>query len=235
MGLQHVQGMIDGCLKEEPEEAMHAHAQSLDVHELLHIPHLPQSRQQRHYQTLKEIMAEIDGTTSNPIDLTDSQSRKAKLKPLEKLNKVSLKFLKFAEDVRPPYIGTYTRLTSRHSMVKLARNPVRRGLPDTNYDYDSEAEWEEPVEGEDLDSEGDEEEDDEEEGNEMEGFLDDEDATTAKRRPLMGNMEPISTGICWDGPDGSMPDIDIPDLDRRLLRLDALLGEIPARTLFTHD
>ena len=76
-------------------------------------------------------------------------------------------------------------------------------MPDTNYDYDSEAEWEEPGEGEDLLSEGEEEVDDEDDGD-MEDFLDDEETADAKskRRPLLGDLQPSCTGLCWtDDPD----------------------------------
>ncbi len=71
-----------------------------------------------------------------------------------------------------------------------------------DYDYDSEGEWEEPGEGEDLDSEG-EEEIESEDGDDMEGFLDDEDVADSakalqKRRLVTGDLEPISTGLCWE-------------------------------------
>lgn len=86
-------------------------------------------------------------------------------------------------------------------------------MPNTNYDYDSEAEWEDPGEGEDLVSE-DEEPDADEDEDEMDGFLDDEDAADAKpkRRALLGDLEPSSTGICWsenEGPDLSSYAIDM--------------------------
>ncbi|KAK4690573.1 hypothetical protein P7C71_g6245, partial [Lecanoromycetidae sp. Uapishka_2] len=112
-------------------------------------------------------------------------------------------FLMFYQDVRPPYIGTYTRLQDGRSISQIARDPFSRTLPATNYDDDSEGEWEEPEEGEDLDSEGEEELGDDEDEGEMEGFLDDEEAADAraiKRRPVLGDMEPICTGVCWEGP-----------------------------------
>ncbi|KAL9033779.1 MAG: hypothetical protein Q9214_007347, partial [Letrouitia sp. 1 TL-2023] len=108
----------------------------------------------------------------------------------------------FAEDVRPPYIGTFTKLQDNQKAAKLCRNPFSRSLPNTNYDYDSEAEWEDPGEGEDLDSEG-EEENESEEGDDMDDFLDDEDAgdgsrQSLKRRPMIADLEPTSTGLCWE-------------------------------------
>ncbi|KAL4894572.1 chromatin assembly factor 1 subunit A-domain-containing protein [Aspergillus ambiguus] len=115
------------------------------------------------------------------------------------LKRVTMKSFRFGEDVRPPYQGTYTRRLPEASAYKMMRNPFYRGLPETNYDYDSEAEWEEPEEGEDLDSE--EEEEGSEDGeDDMDGFLDDEDDQLAgKRRPIVGDLEPVCSGIRWQG------------------------------------
>lgn len=148
---------------------------------------------------VREIMTEFySGNASKPIDLTtDSQNSQIK-RTGDLLRKIPMKLLQFQEDVRPPYRGTYTSRPVT-GMTKLARNPMRRDLPDTNYDYDSEAEWQEDEDAEDLKSEGDEEEeaDDDED---MEGFLDDENDETANSRRLVlqGDLEPISTGLCWE-------------------------------------
>ncbi|KAJ5836708.1 Chromatin assembly factor 1 subunit A [Penicillium robsamsonii] len=108
----------------------------------------------------------------------------------------------------PPYQGTYTRRVSELSTRRLARNPYHRGLPDTDYDYDSEAEWEEPEEGEELDSEEEDEGSDEGE-DDLEGFLDDEDDALAegKRRLIVGDLEPVSTGIKWES-NGVEPEME---------------------------
>ncbi|KAE8416385.1 chromatin assembly factor 1 subunit A-domain-containing protein [Aspergillus pseudocaelatus] len=114
------------------------------------------------------------------------------------LKKVRMKSLKFGEDVRPPYQGTYSKHLPESSAYKMMRNPFYRGLPETNYDYDSEAEWEEPEEGEELDSE--EEEEMSEDGeDDMDGFLDDEDdqLVDGKRRLIVGDLEPVCSGIQW--------------------------------------
>ena len=183
-----------------------ASASVLDMQTLLHIaPHRKRLRY-RATPNVKDIVARMHGTSRHPIDLTESSDDR--LKPADLLRSVSMKVLKFAEDVRPPYIGTYTKLTDHTVISKLSRNPFGRDLPETNYDYDSEAEWEEPGEGEDLNSEG-EEELDEEEEDEMEGFLDDEEAAdvrAVKRRPLLGDLEPTCTGLCWTG-QPSAPDL----------------------------
>lgn len=143
--------------------------------------------------SMAEIVDRINGSADNPIDVDNDSN----VKPLELLKQVSMKYLHFGEDVRPPYFGTYTKHHDPEQERKVARNPTFRGLADLNYDYDSEAEWEEPGEGEDLDSEG--EEDLEEEGEEdLDGFLDDDDDLEVKRRLLNGDQEPVSTGLCWE-------------------------------------
>lgn len=165
----------------------------------------------RHYvrnpcRSVKEVVERFQNTFQNPIDLTSSSLKNATQNPTSMLKCISIKYLKFAEDVRPPYIGTYSKSLSVSVASRLCKNPFSRSLPATNYDYDSEAEWEDPGEGEDLESEGEEEAVDDEEGDEMEGFLDDEDVgdgilgANIKRRPLIGDLEPSSTGLCWENP-----------------------------------
>jgi hypothetical protein len=73
-----------------------------------------------------------------------------------------LKFLKFFEDYRPPYRGTWSKPKSKFISGRL---PFGKDETHLNYEVDSEAEWEEEAEdGEDLDSvaKDDEEEDAEE-------------------------------------------------------------------------
>jgi chromatin assembly factor 1 subunit A len=95
----------------------------------------------------------------------------------------------------------HTQVVPLNGISRLARNPLRRDLPNTNYDYDSEAEWVEDEDAEDLNSEG-EEEDVEmgEDAEEMDGFLDDEgdEMANSKRLVLQGDLEPVSTGLCWE-------------------------------------
>jgi chromatin assembly factor 1 subunit A len=70
-----------------------------------------------------------------------------------------LKFLKFFEDYRPPYHGTWSKPKSK---LVSGRHPFGKDESHLNYEVDSEAEWEEEAEdGEDLDSvaKDDEEED----------------------------------------------------------------------------
>ena len=157
---------------------------------------------------VREIMAEILGNKRQPIDLTtDSQMSKIQ-NARALLKKVPYKILSFAEDVRPPYKGTYT-LESTLGVQKMARNPFSRGLPQVNYDYDSEAEWEEPEDGEDIESDGEEEEDPADGEEDLAEFLDDAEADTAniRRLAIQGDLEPISTGICWEDRKGRNPNV----------------------------
>ncbi|KAI4112444.1 MAG: hypothetical protein LQ345_006412 [Seirophora villosa] len=173
--------------------------------EMLRLSPYKRRKLNRPHQSVREIVEHVHGTSHKPIDLTDPQKYKASQHPIDALKTVSTRILKFAEDVRPPYIGTYSRVQDPAVARTMCRNPFARSLPFTDYDYDSEAEWEEPGEGEDLDSEG-EEEAESENGDDMEGFLDDEDAadgprTGQKRRLLVGDLEPASTGLCWEDAD----------------------------------
>lgn len=151
--------------------------------------------------TVREIMAELNGNPSKPIDLTTNSQNSQIKRTKAQLKDVPMKFLKFQEDVRPPYQGTYTH-TPIHGISKLARNPMLRDLPNTNYDYDSEAEWIEDEDAEDLNSEGEEDEEGLDDAEDMDGFLDDENDELLNSRRMLGgiqgDLEPVSTGLCWE-------------------------------------
>ncbi|KAF2871324.1 chromatin assembly factor 1 subunit A-domain-containing protein [Massariosphaeria phaeospora] len=152
------------------------------------------------HASVLEIVEQINGCSDHPIDLTSDSGAK---EPLEMLKKIPMKYLRFPEDVRPPYYGTYTKPHTPRESASLARNPFTRKLPELDYDYDSEAEWEEPEEGEDLDSDGDDDMQVDDEGeDDMEGFLDDEEDAQIKRRLLSGDLQPLSTGLCWEDSQG---------------------------------
>ena len=215
-------------IKAEPDDLLEGQLKRR-IGELLQLPPYKGSLRLRKTDTVKDIMEELDGTTHHPIDLTQQDPNKATGNPLQRLAKVPIKFLKFAEDVRPPYIGTYTRLGGDRKISRLARNPFTRELPNTNYDYDSEAEWEEPVEGEDLESEDEEDaDDDDDDGDDMVDFLDDQGPSSgtrlAKRRTVLGDQQPRCTGICWEGSQGKPPNGELAGLDWRLFKLDILMG-----------
>lgn len=149
---------------------------------------------------LMDVVERINSASDKPIDLTKDVGGTAQ-DPLQLLKQIAMKYLHFPEDVRPPYYGTYTKPHTMQEAARLARNPFSRTLREADYDYDSEAEWEEPEEGEDLDSEG--EEDLDEEGDEdMDGFLDDEEDAQIKRRLISGDLQPVTTGLCWEDSSG---------------------------------
>ena len=218
-------------------------ARSFDAYDLLHLPSKSSQRSDGIYavkdifaiHTVKDIMAKIHGSVRNPIDLTESQFSRVTQKPTDLLKNIPMKYLKFDEDYRPPYTGTFTKSLDRRAVSRLCRKPFSRELPNTNYDYDSEAEWEEPGEGEDLNSEGEEEVGEDDEENDMEGFLDDEN-DALKRGPLLGDLKPTCSGICWESlgnEDYQLANLDV--LDPSLCKLDILMGKslipVPVPTL----
>ncbi|GAA6056417.1 hypothetical protein JCM3770_000692 [Rhodotorula araucariae] len=79
-----------------------------------------------------------------------SQDASAFYKLLEDRNKVRVKLFKFATDVRPGYIGTWTKT----SHVVGPRTPFARETALLNYDVDSEVEWEEEADDPDAEDVG---------------------------------------------------------------------------------
>lgn len=151
-------------------------------------------------QSITEIVESINSSSDRPIDLTVDKASSMDY-PQDVLKHIPMKYIHFGEDVRPPYYGTHTQSYTSLETLHLARNPHTRTRKDTNYDYDSEAEWDEPEEGEDLDSEDDEDAAEDAE-DDMDGFLDDEEDAQVKRRLISGDLEPISTGLCWQDSEG---------------------------------
>ncbi|KAI0124237.1 chromatin assembly factor 1 subunit A-domain-containing protein [Xylariales sp. AK1849] len=167
----------------------------IEVFQFIGIPH---TRGIQH-APVKEIMAEMLG---DPIETASgkppvrTESQQVRLTSVQdRLNAIPVKILSYYEDVRPAYVGTVTS-TPTNKLHRLARRPMGRLLKQLNYDYDSEAEWQEE-EGEDL---GDDEDDDEENDGdeEMDDFLDDADEVAATRPGFLGESEPTSTGICFE-------------------------------------
>ncbi|OBT68754.1 hypothetical protein VE03_02203 [Pseudogymnoascus sp. 23342-1-I1] len=200
---QTLEHELDACLSGSKAAER---PQKLDATKAFNIPPNCFTRRGRPHVPVKQIMSHLLGGSSRPIDLTtDSQNAQIK-NTRTSLRAIPYKILKFAEDVRPPYIGTYTKQPISGA-ARLARNPIKRDLPGVDYDYDSEAEWEEPGEDEeDLGSEG--EDDDDADGEEdLDGFLDDADDEIANARKLvmLGDLEPKSTGLCWENEQGQYP------------------------------
>ena len=164
--------------------------------EALQIPY--RSQRGRVYPSVRKIMVEYqESSSSMPVDLTTESQTMQNRHALEALRAVPVKSLKFREDVRPPYVGTVSGLPPGvKSLRKVAIHPTARSVPSLNYDYDSEAEWQEE-DGEDVDD-LDDDEDDVENDEDMEDFLDDSDDVGPSRLVFSGGMEPESTGLCWE-------------------------------------
>jgi chromatin assembly factor 1 subunit A len=184
---------LDSLTKQEDVDMEPATSQSL-------VSLLPVCKR-RGVQTasIVDVIECVNGSSDRPIDVTGDKTPTSN-RPLDMLKEIPMKYLHFGRDVRPPYCGTYTRSYTDAEAARLARNPYSRLRQDTNYDYDSEGEWDEPEEGEDLDSEHDEEED--EADDDMEGFLDDEEDPQLKRRLISGDLQPVSSGLCWQDVQG---------------------------------
>lgn len=144
------------------------------------------------FPQVKDLISDQDGGMSNPIDLI---AEALSLPTRESLKSIPMKQLSFHEDVRPGYYGTVTNVTSVATLKKMARNPVGKDLP-LNYDYDSEAEWVQGDEEEDVEGIDDmtDDEEDEDDDKSIDEFLD--DADDVRRGPLMtmGSMEPEVSG-----------------------------------------
>ncbi|KAJ5148956.1 hypothetical protein N7448_000534 [Penicillium atrosanguineum] len=201
--LQHVRQKLDGYMASHSATIQPIPFKPSEVFNII-----PFSRRRgRNNRPVKEILQKIQRASDESLQPGAKQDP-APVQNLHKLLRtITVKSLRFGEDVRPPYQGTWTRTVPEPSVKKLCRNPYHRGLPDINYDYDSEAEWEEPEEGEDLNSEDEDEMSDDGE-DDMDEFLDDEDDALAggKRRLIVGDLEPVNSGIRWAA-DGIDPDL----------------------------
>ncbi|KAJ2893854.1 putative chromatin assembly factor 1 subunit a protein [Zalerion maritima] len=162
------------------------------------LPAAPKPRGKSH-PSVKKLMKglfEGSGSFNSPVDLTKSGKNPAEA-VAETLKTIPYKVIAFKQDVRPPYRGTITSETSS-TLKKLAKKPLSRSLSQLDYDYESEAEWYDDGEGDDLDSGSDDEEDVDAE-DDFDGFLDDsEDVGPHSRLPHKGDLVPESTGICFE-------------------------------------
>jgi chromatin assembly factor 1 subunit A len=153
---------------------------------------------------VEHVIQQLQGSPDDPVDLTKDTAHK----PIDVLKSIPLKFFFYGEDVRPPYLGTWTRTIGNNLARKLALNPLAQQLPKVDYSYDSEAEWDDADEGEDIDVEDNEKEDEDEE--EMEGFIDDDNAPQylARRGLPASDVEPKCSGIQWEDASGKLKSAD---------------------------
>jgi chromatin assembly factor 1 subunit A len=106
---------------------------------------------------METILLQLQGSSNAPIDLT----RDTIHKPTNILNSIPIKHFFYGEDVRPPYRGTWTRTVNASLARKLALRPLARELPEVDYNFDSEAEWDDAEEGEDIEVEDNDDEEEE--------------------------------------------------------------------------
>ncbi|KAH7033434.1 chromatin assembly factor 1 subunit A-domain-containing protein [Microdochium trichocladiopsis] len=145
-------------------------------------------------KSVKEIM---EAASSEHIKSESQTSSNELIDAQRQLNHIPMKALKFYEDVRPPYIGTITTPLATSTLRRLSRRPTGRNVENLNYDYDSEAEWQDD-DGEDLMSE--DEEEDADGDDELDDFLDDSDDVPPLARPtFLGETQPTVVGICFEG------------------------------------
>lgn len=208
---------IDDAL--QASDPFEEHNKPLHASDLLRlIPH-KKPRRIKGQASVRDIMAELEAEREQVIDLTGPQLT-SQSSARQKLSKVPTKILFYHRDERPAYHGTFTRPIPEKSALKLTRNPFERAIPSIEYDYDSEAEWEPPAEGdEDLNS--DEEDVGSEEGEEdMEDFLDDEEDSGKGR--IVGDMRPRCSGLRWaDEVDNRHVD---DEFDMNRMRLEIIAG-----------
>lgn len=221
--LARVNEHLDSYFKAKPDQAT-AESDPIDLGPQV-TDVLARCKVERGYPPLpvQEIIERFHGSSHQPVDLTSSREDG----PEVLLQQCTMKYIHFGQDVRPPYCGTWTKPQSPERARQLARNPFQQLLPQLDYDYDSEAEWEEPEEGEDVDSDG---EEDEEEGDEdMEGFLDDEnppDYLQGRKGQMSNDLVPVCTGLQWEDASGVLHAADGGQAaDFSSLKMGALLGK----------
>lgn len=162
------------------------------------LPARPGIRGKKH-PSVKKLLSELFGhsgeTSTSPIDLTKSQRISADAVK-DVLRTIPYKFIGFKSDVRPPYRGTITSETSE-TLQRLAKRPTSKMLSQLNYDYDSEAEWFDDDEGDDLED-ADDSDDDIDADEDMAEFLDDSEESGISRIAYGNDMKPESTSICFE-------------------------------------
>jgi chromatin assembly factor 1 subunit A len=166
-------------------------------------------RRGKRIESVRDLIAKMEAyhTGSDELNIGDLSNShidavSSTLTALSVLRSITVKYLHFEEDVRPPYCGTWTKCVSDQQMRSVARNSTSRIIEDLNYDYDSEAEWAEPGEGEDVDSDGEDDAESEEGEDDMDEFLDDEDDSCVRRNIGLVNSEVQCSGLQWENSSG---------------------------------
>lgn len=100
--------------------------------------------------SVRDLVTELNESVAMGAD----SQRDEILKQLQSRTEVQIKHLQFREDVRPGYVGTWTK----RSKLIGPRTPFERDSSTLNYEVDSEEEWEEEPDDPDAEAIGDEEE-----------------------------------------------------------------------------
>ncbi|VVT50019.1 uncharacterized protein SAPINGB_P002560 [Magnusiomyces paraingens] len=128
-------------------------------------------------------------TAREVVDLANSETA-TEAEIAAALATLPYKHLQFAENIRPPYQGTFQRRN-----VHIPRGTFLFKDSGMNYDYDSDIEWtHEDEEGEDLDEESSADDEDDDDGDDMEDFLS-SDEGDAPRRRIVG---PLTAFVSWN-------------------------------------
>ena len=205
-----------------------------EISDLFHIPHHKRQRRGKlPSHSVKQLLELINNSEAElSIGSSPPQGNKSPSYYLALLNKLPSKHFHFAEDIRPPYSGTFTRVPPPNTGLRKGRNPFERSLPNIDYDYDSEAEWIAPEEedGEDLMSElGDEEDaEDAEDEEDMEEFLDDEEDRVKRMAGALCPLVPFSSGLCWEDERGRNERKELHDM-----KLEIILGMVQVKVIYS--
>lgn len=84
----------------------------------------------------------LESTTASRGEKNDSAMYK-------NIRSLKMKLIQFHEDVRPAYYGTWSKAYNGRNCVN-GRRPFAKDTHVLNYDYDSEAEWDHDVDGDDI-------------------------------------------------------------------------------------
>lgn len=140
---------------------------------------------------VREIMKAV--TESDVLGGNAEEQAKRGLEKLNNRQLLPIKLLQFQSDRRPGWVGTFTR----SSKFITARRPLGQDPLVLDYSYDSDAEWEDMEEGENVDP-LDEREDDEsvaasEEDSEMDDWLEDDLEEEEEAVPLTESAASLDT------------------------------------------
>jgi chromatin assembly factor 1 subunit A len=179
-----VKPILDALATEKIVQEMDDNSNAKDLMDWLERNRRPRQSSMQNFKTVDVVNAMNQGLLDEATGM-------------ERLSSIPFRHLQFAEDIRPPYIGTVSKICP----IELALDPWAQIVPEIKYDYDSEMEWvqadEEEDDGEDLGEEDSEDALDEEDEDMDEFLAADDDAP--RRQQIIGELQPL---VIWnDGTD----------------------------------